>query len=74
MPEKRRIAITGGSGNIGSACVESFTERGWDVLRLDRNPAPCGQFAEHRDCLATAQFLEAAAGDQLLRLHEELDL
>ena len=44
------------------------------VARLGGDPAARGQFAQHRHGLAAAQFREAAAGDQLLRLDEELDL
>src|SRR5690606_22999153 len=38
------------------------------------DPVPLRQRGEHPACLQAAQFAVAAAGDQLLRLHEEFDL
>jgi nucleoside-diphosphate-sugar epimerase len=34
-----RIAVTGGSGRIGSAVVKEFVERGHDVINIDRRQA-----------------------------------
>src|SRR5262249_60375658 len=38
------------------------------------NPAACGKRREHREGLAPAQLGMATAGDELLGLHEKLDL
>jgi nucleoside-diphosphate-sugar epimerase len=35
-----RVAVTGGSGRLGRACVADLVEHGWDVVNLDRNPPP----------------------------------
>jgi len=32
-----RILITGSSGLVGSACVELFNEKGWEVIGIDNN-------------------------------------
>ncbi len=34
-----RVAVTGGSGKLGRACVAHLLEHGWDVVTLDRVPA-----------------------------------
>jgi nucleoside-diphosphate-sugar epimerase len=34
-----RVAVTGGSGKLGRACVAHLLEHGWDVVTLDRTPA-----------------------------------
>ena len=48
---------------------------GFEIARrLGADPAALGERREHRQRLAAAQRRIAAAGDQLLRLHEELDL
>ena len=31
----KRVLITGSSGLVGSACVQFFTEKGWDVIGID---------------------------------------
>lgn len=31
-----RVAVTGGSGKLGGACVVDLVEHGWDVVNLDR--------------------------------------
>ena len=31
-----RVAVTGGSGKLGGACVAELVEHGWDVVNLDR--------------------------------------
>ena len=31
-----RVAVTGGSGELGGACVVDLVEHGWDVVNLDR--------------------------------------
>jgi nucleoside-diphosphate-sugar epimerase len=35
-----RIAVTGGSGKLGRAVVRDLAEHGYDVVNLDRSPAP----------------------------------
>ena len=35
-----RVAVTGGSGKLGRACVRDLVEHGWDVVNLDRAPSP----------------------------------
>lgn len=35
-----RVAVTGGSGKLGRAVVTHLAEHGWDVVALDRAPAP----------------------------------
>ena len=44
------------------------------VARRGADPFALGQHVEHRQRLAAAQLRMAAAGDELLGLHEELDL
>jgi nucleoside-diphosphate-sugar epimerase len=34
-----RVAVTGGSGKLGRACVAHLLEHGWEVVTLDRVPA-----------------------------------
>jgi UDP-glucose 4-epimerase len=34
-----RVAVTGGAGKLGRACVAHLLEQGWDVVTLDRVPA-----------------------------------
>src|SRR5664279_3592995 len=34
-----QVAVTGGSGKLGRACVAHLLEHGWDVVALDRVPA-----------------------------------
>ncbi|GAB3219623.1 hypothetical protein GCM10027447_02830 [Glycomyces halotolerans] len=36
----KRVAVTGGSGKLGRACVRDLVEHGWDVVNLDRMPSP----------------------------------
>lgn len=33
----KKVLITGSNGLVGSACVELFTNKGWDVLGIDNN-------------------------------------
>lgn len=35
--KKKKILITGCAGLVGSACVELFSEKGWDVVGVDNN-------------------------------------
>lgn len=35
-----RVAVTGGSGKLGRACVRDLVEHGWEVVNLDRAPSP----------------------------------
>ncbi|GAA2293772.1 NAD(P)-dependent oxidoreductase [Glycomyces scopariae] len=35
-----RVAVTGGSGKLGRACVRDLVEHGWEVVNLDRRPSP----------------------------------
>jgi len=37
-----RVAVTGGSGKLGRACVRDLVEHGYEVLNLDRAPSPDG--------------------------------
>ena len=37
-----RVAVTGGSGKLGRACVVDLLEHGWDVVNLDRVDSPQG--------------------------------
>ena len=48
--------------------------RGHGVTGVGGDPAARGKFAKHRHRGAPAQFGKPPAGDQLLGLHEELDL
>ena len=34
------VVVTGGSGKLGSACVEHLAEHGWDVVVFDRSEPP----------------------------------
>jgi nucleoside-diphosphate-sugar epimerase len=51
-----RIAVTGGSGKIGSVVCRELVARGHDVLNLDRKPPRAGTAAEE----ATGTFVEVA--------------
>ncbi|MEV3938865.1 NAD(P)-dependent oxidoreductase [Glycomyces sp. NPDC049804] len=35
-----RVAVTGGSGKLGRACVRDLIEHGYEVVNLDRAPSP----------------------------------
>lgn len=35
-----RVAVTGGSGKLGRACVRDLVEHGYEVVNLDRAPSP----------------------------------
>jgi nucleoside-diphosphate-sugar epimerase len=35
-----RVAVTGGSGKLGRACVRDLVEHGWEVVNLDLRPSP----------------------------------
>jgi len=37
-----RVAVTGGSGKLGRACVRDLVEHGYEVVNLDRVPSPDG--------------------------------
>ncbi|GAA1686806.1 NAD(P)-dependent oxidoreductase [Glycomyces endophyticus] len=45
-----RVAVTGGSGKLGRACVRDLVEHGWDVVNLDRRPSP-----DHHDGVVFSQ-------------------
>ncbi|MEJ2510547.1 MAG: SDR family NAD(P)-dependent oxidoreductase [Anaerolineales bacterium] len=38
MTDKRSVLITGANGGIGRAAVLEFSQRGWDVIGVDRDP------------------------------------
>lgn len=38
-----RLLVTGGAQGIGRAIVELGASRGWDVVVIDREPAPVGR-------------------------------
>jgi nucleoside-diphosphate-sugar epimerase len=46
MSRKLRVAVTGGSGNIGSRLCQALVERGDEVFNLDRRQpeVPAGKF------------------------------
>lgn len=39
MARSKRIAVTGGSGQLGAAVIRELLESGYEALSLDRNPA-----------------------------------
>lgn len=43
MSATRRVVVTGGSGKLGRAVVADLSERGWEVVNLDRVPPPVPQ-------------------------------
>ncbi|SDY61760.1 NAD(P)-dependent dehydrogenase, short-chain alcohol dehydrogenase family [Modestobacter sp. DSM 44400] len=66
-----RLLVTGGAQGIGRAIVELGASRGWDVVVIDREPAPVGLSirADLSDPAATAAALtEALAGGPITRL------
>ena len=70
-PAPERLLVTGGASGIGRAIVEEGLARGWDVVVLDRDPAPVGRGirADLADTEATAAALEEAlSGGPVTRL------
>lgn len=66
-----RLLVTGGAQGIGRAIAELGASRGWDVVVIDREPAPVGRSipADLSDPAATAAALtEALAGGPITRL------
>lgn len=66
-----RLLVTGGASGIGRAIAEAGLARGWDVIVLDREPAPVGRglIADLGDTSSTAAALEEAlAGGPVTRL------
>ena len=60
---KARVAVTGGSGKLGRACVRDLVEHGWDVVNLDRVPSPDGLAPHTRvDLTDYGQVVEALTG------------
>lgn len=63
--------MTGGASGIGRAIAEEGLTRGWDVVVVDRDPAPVGKavIADLSDIASTAAALdEALAGGPVTRL------
>ena len=60
-----RLLVTGGASGIGRAIAELGASRGWDVVVIDRDPAPVGRglTADMSDVGATAEALDAALAD-----------
>jgi short-subunit dehydrogenase len=60
-PEPRRIAITGGSGDLGRRITQRLAAPGVEIVVLDRNP-PTSLGVRHIACdLATHEGVDAAA-------------
>ncbi len=55
-----RLLVTGGASGIGRAVAEEGIARGWDVVVVDRDPAPAGRsvLADLSDATATAEALD----------------
>jgi len=71
MPLPERFLVTGGASGIGRAIAEEGISRGWDVVVLDRDPAPVGLgiLADLSDTGATAAALaEVLSGGPVTRL------
>jgi len=64
-PTPERLLVTGGSSGIGRAIAEEGTARGWDVVVIDRDPAPTGKsvLADLADIDSTATALDQALAD-----------
>lgn len=60
-----RLLVTGGAHGIGRAIAELGVARGWDVVVIDRDPAPVGRCvtADLADPRATAAALRTALAD-----------
>lgn len=60
LPE--RLLVTGGASGIGRAIAEEGVARGWEVVVIDRAPAPVGRgiVADLADTTATGAALEEA--------------
>jgi 3-oxoacyl-[acyl-carrier protein] reductase len=60
-----RLLVTGGARGIGRAIAELGVSRGWDVVVIDRDPAPVGRdiAADLSDPDATGAALSAALVD-----------
>ena len=71
MPAPERLLVTGGASGIGHAIAEEGLTRGWDVVVVDRDPAPAGKSViadlSDRDSAAAA-LAEALAGGPITRL------
>jgi 3-oxoacyl-[acyl-carrier protein] reductase len=70
-PTAERLLVTGGSSGIGRAIAEEGVARGWDVVVVDRDPAPVGKavIADLADVDSTAAALEEVlAGGPVTRL------
>jgi len=66
-----RLLVTGGASGIGRAIAEEGLARGWEVIVVDRDPAPVGRgvIADLGDTSSTAAALEEAlAGGPVTRL------
>ena len=58
-----RVAVTGGSGKLGRACVRDLVEHGWEVVNLDRVPSPDGLAPYlHIDLADYGQVVSALTG------------
>lgn len=71
MSMTARLLVTGGAQGIGRAIAELGTSRGWEVVVIDREPAPVGRsiLADLADPAATAAALtEALAEGPVTRL------
>ncbi|WP_066039452.1 NAD-dependent epimerase/dehydratase family protein [Herbiconiux solani] len=64
-----RIAVTGGSGKLGRAVVAHLLEHGYEVVNLDRAPAPTSPFAS-----ASQPSLQTDAGARPEALFVRVDL
>jgi 3-oxoacyl-[acyl-carrier protein] reductase len=60
-----RLLVTGGSSGIGLAIAEEGAARGWDVVVIDRDPAPSGKsvLADLSDIDSTATALDEVLAD-----------
>lgn len=71
MSSIQRLLMTGGASAIGRAIAEEGLARGWDVVVVDRDPAPVGKavIADLSDTASTASALgEVLAGGPVTRL------
>ncbi len=58
-----KLLVTGSTGLVGSACVELFTEKGWDVIGIDNNnrAATLGTPTKHIKAKYNIDFTKADA-------------